>query len=174
MREAAGLAPIDLSARYSADEVSTHLARTEIFLTGMNRDSTVYMVGSGGMPLSVLFMHRFTDARIICLEISEESLQDGRNFCNFLIGQHPDNFRREAIDLRYGDGATFDYGECDIIVLSIHTMNKVEMIQRIIDTAPRDRDVIVVERQVKDLWGSTFIRTTALIRRACRSRRWDR
>jgi hypothetical protein len=132
-------------------EIYRLLTRTEIFLTGMNGASTVAMVGTGGMPLSLLFMQAFSGARIVGLDINEESLRLGGHFVDFLCEGHPARYHRDAIELNLADGAAYDYGRCDIVILSIHIENKAEIIARIVETAPRERAVIVVERQVQGL-----------------------
>lgn len=132
-------------------EIYRLLARTEIFLSDMSADSTVAMVGSGGMPLSILFMQAFSGARIVGMDLSEESLRTGERFVDHLCASNPARYRRAAIDMVHADGAAYDYGACDIIILSIHIENKVEIVERIIETAPRDRSVIVIERQVQGL-----------------------
>ncbi len=109
------------------------------------------MVGAGGMPLSLLFMQYFSNARILGLDKCEESLNIGGQYIDYLMTKHPQNCRRDAIDLVCADGATFNYSECDIIILSIHISNKVEIMERILETAPRARQVIVIERQVRGL-----------------------
>lgn len=132
-------------------EIYRLLARTEIFLSDMSADSTVAMVGSGGMPLSLLFMQSFSGARIVGLDLSEESLRTGERFVDHLCALHPARYRRDAIEMVHADGAAYDYGACDIVILSIHIENKMEIVERIIETAPRDRRVIVIERQVQGL-----------------------
>ncbi|WP_153102073.1 nicotianamine synthase family protein [Paraburkholderia hayleyella] len=133
------------------------LARSEIFLSAMNAESTVAMVGSGAMPLSLLFMQRYSGARMIGIDCSATSLACGREYIDFLTAQHPQHFQRAAIALECADGAAFDYGMCDIVVLSIHLPNKRAVIERIIATAPRGRPVVIVERQVQGL-GQYFYR----------------
>ncbi|MBU9561945.1 SAM-dependent methyltransferase [Burkholderia multivorans] len=132
-------------------EIYRLLARTEMFLSDMSADSTVAMVGSGGMPLSLLFMQSFSGARIVGLDLNEESLRTGERFVDHLCASNPARYRRGAIEMVHADGAAYDYGACDIIILSIHIENKLEIVKRIIETAPRDRRVIVVERQVHGL-----------------------
>ncbi|WP_239687636.1 class I SAM-dependent methyltransferase, partial [Burkholderia cenocepacia] len=132
-------------------EIYRLLARTEMFLSDMSADSTVAMVGSGGMPLSLLFMQSFSGARIVGLDLSEESLRTGERFVDHLCASNPARYRRAAIEMVHADGAAYDYGACDIIILSIHIENKAEIVERIIETAPRDRRVIVIERQVQGL-----------------------
>ncbi|RQS12241.1 SAM-dependent methyltransferase [Burkholderia sp. Bp9002] len=132
-------------------EIYRLLARTEIFLSDMSADSTVAMVGSGGMPLSLLFMQSFSGARIVGLDLSEESLRTGERFVDHLCALHPARYRRDAIEMVHADGAAYDYEACDIVILSIHIENKAEIVQRIVETAPRDRRVIVIERQVQGL-----------------------
>ncbi|CAB3772936.1 hypothetical protein GQ57_22995 [Burkholderia sp. MSh2] len=132
-------------------EIYRLLARTEMFLSDMSADATVAMVGSGGMPLSLLFMQSFSGARIVGLDLSEESLRTGERFVDHLCALHPARYRRDAIAMVHADGAAYDYGACDIVILSIHIENKVEIVRRIVETAPRDRRVIVIERQVQGL-----------------------
>ncbi|KWK05963.1 hypothetical protein WM11_11245 [Burkholderia ubonensis] len=132
-------------------EIYRLLSRTEIFLSDMSADSTVAMVGSGGMPLSLLFMQSFSGARIVGLDLSEESLRTGAHFVDHLCALHPARYCRDAIEMVHTDGAVYDYGACDIVILSIHIENKAEIVQRIVETAPRDRRVIVIERQVQGL-----------------------
>lgn len=132
-------------------EIYRVLARTEIFLSGMNGDSAVTMVGTGGMPLSLLFMQHFSGARIVGLDVDAQSLRTGEQFVDFLCERHPSRYRRDAIDVRHADGAEYDYGASDIVILSIHIENKARIIARIVETAPRDRPVIVIERQVQGL-----------------------
>ncbi|WJF91515.1 SAM-dependent methyltransferase [Paraburkholderia bonniea] len=133
------------------------LARSEIFLSGMNPTSNVVMVGSGGMPLSLLFMQSFSGARVTGVERSAASLASGSEYIAFLSGQHPALFRRAAISQVCADGVSFDYGEADIVVLSIHLADKLSIIERIIETTPRERAVVIVERQVRGL-GQYFYR----------------
>jgi hypothetical protein len=127
------------------------LTCTEIFLSDMNTSSTVVMVGTGSMPLSLLFMQRFSNAHILGLDHCKSALDIGGQYIDYLTMKYPENYRREAIELICMDGATFDYSKCNIIILSIHISNRAEVIKRIIETAPCDRQVIVIERQVQGL-----------------------
>lgn len=127
------------------------MSKNEIALAGINKSSKVCMVGVGSMPLSMLFMHRFSGASVVGIDKSKKTILSTQKCIEFISQHSPDRYRPDAFSVVPVDGEEFNYANFDVIVLSIHIENKDAVIRRILDTVVDKKRFILLDRKVVGL-----------------------
>ena|SRR3990167_199584 len=127
------------------------MSKNEITLANINKNSKVCMVGVGSMPLSMLFIHRFSGANIVGIDKSKETIVSTRQCIAFISEYSPERYHSNAFSIIGADGEEFNYTGFDVIVLSIHIENKDAVIKRILDTTADKNRLILLDRKVAGL-----------------------
>lgn len=141
---------IALFLRHYYSSIYESMTKNEIALSRINKKSKVCMVGIGSMPLSMLFMHRFTGADIVGIDKSSEVISSTQECVEFVSQYAPDRYNHDAFSVIAADGEVFDYEDFDVVILSIHIANKDAVIRRILNTS-NNRNLILLDRGVVGL-----------------------
>src|SRR5471030_1911877 len=112
-------------------------------LTGLDsHHGKLCQVGVGAMPLSILLYVQKTKFVVTGIDIDPTAIVRARQGLDAVFSAL--DIPRERLSLVEADGADFDYGDYDVVVLSMTVSGRSNVLQRILDTCRKPQLRIVL------------------------------
>lgn len=121
-----GLSAWTIYSALVGQELST--LRPFIRQRGRAEKLPIIFVGSGPMPLSAIILHQLSDANVVCLEMDSVAY-DASCLLIERLGL------ADKVTVVMGNGSEFDYSSCSQIFVASLVRNKMEVLERINQTA---------------------------------------
>ena len=127
------------------------LTKNEIYLSSINKNAKVCMVGIGSMPLSMMFINRFSQAHIDGIDKSSQTLYYTQQFIDYLTKKMPVRYSKNDLTIYFADGEKFNYNDYDAVIISIYIANKDRVITQILKSNAKRNKLVIIDRQCEGL-----------------------
>ena len=89
----------------------SEMARKEIDLAGITKDDKILHLGCGSIPASSILFNKYTDAKVICIDINERSVSEAK-ICISLL-----NITKK-LEVIHANALNYSMDSFDVIVIS--------------------------------------------------------